>query len=99
MNRVGNRLGPADCGEQLQRAAPGQPETSVISHSIATIGVQAGVAAHVLDEHPEQAREALLAIKTISRYAMRDFRGMLSLLRQADDTDGRDPAPGRARLP
>jgi signal transduction histidine kinase len=52
----------------------------VISHSIATIGVQAGVAAHVLDEHPEQTREALLAIKLVSRDAMRDLRGMLRVL-------------------
>jgi signal transduction histidine kinase len=70
----------------------------VISHSIATIGVQAGVAAHVLDEHPEQAREALVAIKAVSRDAMRDLRGMLGLLRQSDETDGRDPAPGLERL-
>jgi signal transduction histidine kinase len=71
----------------------------VISHSIATIGVQAGVAAHVLDEHPEQAREALLAIKAVSRDAMRDLRGMLGVLRQSGDPDQREPAPGLARLP
>ena len=35
----------------------------VVSHSISTINVQAGVAAHVMEERPEQAREALLAIK------------------------------------
>src|SRR5262249_9480220 len=33
----------------------------VVSHTIATIGIQAGVAAHVLDREPEQAREALAA--------------------------------------
>jgi signal transduction histidine kinase len=71
----------------------------VISHSIATIGIQAGVAAHVLDEHPEQAREALLAIKEVSRDAMRDLRGMLGVLRQSDEADDREPAPGLARLP
>jgi signal transduction histidine kinase len=71
----------------------------VISHSIATIGIQAGVAAHVLDEHPEQAREALLAIKAVSRDAMRDLRGMLGVLRQSTEDEEREPAPGLARLP
>ncbi len=71
----------------------------VISHSIATIGVQAGVAAHVLDEQPEQAREALLAIKAVSKDAMRDLAGMLRVLRQSDDADSREPAPGLERLP
>ena len=72
----------------------------VISHSIATIGIQAGVAAHLLDENPEQAREALLAIKAVSRDAMRDLRGMLGVLRQStDEAEDREPAPGLARLP
>lgn len=71
----------------------------VISHSIATIGVQAGVAAHVLDQQPEQAREALLNIKDLSRDAMRDLRGMLHVLRQAENDEQREPAPGLARLP
>jgi len=70
----------------------------VISHSIATIGIQAGVAAHLLDEHPEQAREALIAIKNVSRDAMRDLRGMLGVLRQADEVADRQPAPGLATL-
>ncbi|MQA83719.1 MAG: hypothetical protein GEV03_03550 [Streptosporangiales bacterium] len=35
----------------------------VLSHSISMMNVQAGVAAHLLDEQPEQARAALLAIK------------------------------------
>jgi len=71
----------------------------VISHSIATIGVQAGVAAHVLDQQPEQAREALLTIKDLSRDAMRDLRGMLRVLRQSEDGEDREPAPGLERLP
>jgi signal transduction histidine kinase len=72
----------------------------VISHGIATIGVQAGVAAHVLDQHPEQAREALLAIKAVSRDAMRDLRGMLGVLHEtADGASSREPAPGLASLP
>lgn len=65
----------------------------VISHSIATIGVQAGVAAHVLDQQPDQAREALLSIKDLTRDAMRDLRGMLRVLRESEDHLEREPAP------
>lgn len=43
----------------------------VVSHSISMINVQAGVAVHVMDERPEEARAALVAIKTASRDALR----------------------------
>jgi signal transduction histidine kinase len=71
----------------------------VVSHSIAMIGIRAGVAAHLLDREPEQAREALNAIKTASKEAMRDLRGILGVLGQAEDGESRLPAPGVDRLP
>ncbi len=71
----------------------------VISHSIAMINVQAGVAAHVMAERPEQTREALLAIKGASRDALRDLRGILGLLREPDQTGPRAPRAGLAQLP
>ena len=37
--------------------------TTPIGHSLSMIAVQAGVALHLLDEHPEQARPALTAIR------------------------------------
>jgi signal transduction histidine kinase len=70
----------------------------VVSHSIAMIGVQAGVAAHVLDRDPQQARSALVAIKSASREALQDLHGILGLLRQSEDGDPRSPAAGLARL-
>src|SRR5262249_5446381 len=33
----------------------------VVAHSIASINVQSGVAAHLIDDHPDQAKAALLA--------------------------------------
>src|SRR5205823_12729 len=66
----------------------------VVAHSIATINVQAGVALHVIDKQPEHAAEALRAIKEASRDALREMRGILGLLRQADDLAARAPAPG-----
>jgi signal transduction histidine kinase len=57
------------------------------------INVQAGVAAHVLDQQPEQAREALVAIKSASKEALRDLRGILGVLRSIDEREGGEHAP------
>jgi signal transduction histidine kinase len=71
----------------------------VVAHSIATINVQAGVAAHVMDRQPEQARAALIAIKEASREALRELRATLTVLRESDDTSApRAPAPGLGQL-
>lgn len=68
----------------------------VVAHSLAMINVQAGVAAHVADRRPEQAKAALLAIKDASRAALLDLRATLGVLRSGDD---RTPTPGLERLP
>jgi len=70
----------------------------VVAHTMATINVQAGVAAHVLPTRPEAAAEALQAIKTASKEGLRELRAILNVLRQADDADPVQPAPGLARL-
>jgi signal transduction histidine kinase len=70
----------------------------VVAHTMATINVQAGVAAHVIDQQPDQAREALSAIKAASGEAMRELRGILNVLRQADESDPTAPAPRLAQL-
>ena len=70
----------------------------VVAHTMATINVQAGVAAHVLPTHPEAAAESLLAIKAASKEGLRELRAILNVLRQADDADPTQPAPGTAQL-
>ncbi|HET6869665.1 MAG TPA: sensor histidine kinase [Solirubrobacteraceae bacterium] len=70
----------------------------VVAHTMATINVQAGVAAHVIDQQPEQAAEALEAIKQASKEGLRELRGILNVLRQADEHDPRSPAPRLAQL-
>ena len=69
-----------------------------VAHSMASISVQAGVGAHVLDERPEDARAALLAIKDASRTALAELRATLSMLR-SDEAPSRAPAAGFDRLP
>lgn len=69
----------------------------VIGHSFAAVNVQARVAATVLDSAPDRARDALTAIETTSRDALREIRQALSVLRStAASTSG---VPGRAGGP
>jgi signal transduction histidine kinase len=70
----------------------------VVAHTMATINVQANVAAHVIDQQPQQAAEALEAIKQASKEGLRELRGILNVLRQADEHDPRAPAPRLAQL-
>ena len=70
----------------------------VVAHTMATINVQAGVAAHVLSTRPDAAAESLQAIKTASKEGLRELRAILNVLRQADDADPTQPAPGTAQL-
>ena len=70
----------------------------VVAHTMATINVQAGVAVHVLPTRPEAAAEALQTIKTASKEGLRELRAILNVLRQADDADPTQPAPGTAQL-
>jgi signal transduction histidine kinase len=71
----------------------------VVAHSMSMINVQAGVAAHVISTQPEQAVEALNAIKVASREGLRELRAILNVLRQVDDEEaGLAPAPRLAQL-
>jgi signal transduction histidine kinase len=71
----------------------------VVAHTMATINVQAGAAGHLVDERPEQAAEALEAIRQASKEGLRELRGILNVLRQADEPDSRRPAPDLSQLP
>jgi signal transduction histidine kinase len=73
----------------------------VLAHTIAVVAVQAGVAADVLGESPEQARLALAAIRTASREAMAELKATVGVLR-AGEGDGNEapppPSPGLGQL-
>jgi signal transduction histidine kinase len=53
----------------------------VLAHNISLINVQSGVALHLIDEQPEQARSALTAINQASADALREVRSVLGVLR------------------
>jgi signal transduction histidine kinase len=69
-----------------------------VAHSLASVSVQAGVGAHVLDERPEDARAALIAIKHSSGEALAELRTTLSMLRSSEAAP-RKPTAGLDRLP
>jgi signal transduction histidine kinase len=70
----------------------------VLAHNISLINVQAGVALHLIDEQPEQARTALAAIKQASKDVLREVRSTLGVLRQVDEQAPRFPSPSLSRL-
>ncbi len=70
----------------------------VVAHNISLINVQAGVALHLMDAQPEQARTALTAIKQASKEALVELRSVLGVLRQVDEPGPRQPAPSLRRL-
>jgi signal transduction histidine kinase len=70
----------------------------VLAHNISLINVQAGVALHLNQELPEQARLALTAIKQASREALGELRSVLDVLRRTGDAAPRSPTPGLAQL-
>jgi signal transduction histidine kinase len=70
----------------------------VLAHSISLINVQAGVALHLIDEQPEQARTALSSIKQISKDVLREVRSTVGMLRQVDEEAPRFPTPSLNRM-
>ncbi|GAA0281103.1 hypothetical protein GCM10009527_091830 [Actinomadura nitritigenes] len=59
----------------------------VVTHGMGLIAVKAGVANHIAEARPEEARQALRVIETTSRDALAEMRRLLDMLR-------RDSAPG-----
>jgi signal transduction histidine kinase len=83
---------------QQERLRIAREMHDVLAHTIAAINVQAGVAADVIDDAPEKARESLLDIRRQSREAMAELRATVGVLRDGATEVPRVPAPGLAEL-
>ncbi|HEV2639143.1 MAG TPA: sensor histidine kinase [Actinocrinis sp.] len=70
----------------------------VLAHTISVVAVQSSVALDVLDDSPDQAREAMQAVRAAARQAMPELRAALDLLRGSGAPDLR-PQPDLSRLP
>jgi signal transduction histidine kinase len=69
-----------------------------LGHQLSLINVQAGVALHINEELPEQARSALGAITDASKEALTELRSVLDILRRGDEQAPRSPVPSLSRL-
>jgi signal transduction histidine kinase len=72
-----------------------------VAHAMATINVQAGAAAHVVERRPEAAQAALSAIRDASGEVLDELAALLGVLRNGTDPDtaGIDGAPGLGSIP
>src|SRR4029450_5857880 len=64
-----------------------------VAHAIATINVQSGVAAHIIDRDPAQAERALEAIRAASSDALDELTAILSVLRSGVEDEVAPRAP------
>jgi signal transduction histidine kinase len=71
----------------------------VVAHSMSVIAVQAGMGAHVIDERPAEAKQALAAISETSRRTLQEMRRLLGVLRDEEGERSHAPAPGLGELP
>jgi signal transduction histidine kinase len=87
------RQAEADTKVSEERLRIARELHDVVAHNISLINVQAGVALHLIDDQPEQARTALTAIKQASKEALVELRSVLGVLRQVDEPEPTQPAP------
>lgn len=57
----------------------------VVAHQLAIISLNAGAASSSFDTRPDQAREALGAVRSASREALTDIGALMSVLRDGED--------------
>ena len=103
----GRRRAEGHAGEQAGRRDAdrdrmhlSQEVHDVVGHALAAINMQAGIALHVRDRRPEQAYEALEAIKSTSKQALDELRRTLVVARTpVTGPTPPAPTPGLRQLP
>ncbi|MFF2042474.1 sensor histidine kinase [Kitasatospora sp. NPDC058170] len=82
-----------------ERARIARELHDVVAHNVSVMIVQADGAAYVLDNSPQQAKEALSTIASTGRQALVEMRRLLGVLRTADTAEEYVPQPGVEELP
>lgn len=88
------RIGRTATEERLRMA---QELHDGVGHGLSVIAMQAGVALHVLERDPAQARSSLEAIRATSKESLASLRAELAAM--SGEAAPRRPAPGVADLP
>ncbi|MFI1828715.1 sensor histidine kinase [Streptomyces sp. NPDC020412] len=71
----------------------------VVAHHMALANAQAGTAAHLLRDRPQQAGEILAELAITTSSALRELQSTVGLLRRPDDLQAPlEPSPGLGRL-
>lgn len=83
--------------EQEERTRIARELHDVLAHSLSQIAVQSGVGLHLFDRDPEQAREALTAIRSLSATGLEEVRGVLGFLR-GDEASASAPLTPQPQL-
>ncbi|NNE74437.1 MAG: two-component sensor histidine kinase, partial [Acidimicrobiales bacterium] len=74
----------AEARVQAERLRIARDLHDVVAHGLSTIAIQSGVAAHLLDRDPNQAREALDVINATGKSSLEELRAMVGVLRSTD---------------
>jgi signal transduction histidine kinase len=88
----------AQIAAAAERARIARELHDVVAHNVSVMVVQADGATYALDQDPEAARKALLAISQTGRTALTEMRRMLGVLRSAGDAGTYAPQPGIEQL-
>ena len=83
---------------ELERLRIAHELHDVLAHTIAVIGVHAGVAAEALTDSPSEAETSLRTIREKSREALAELRATVGVLREPREEVPRSPAPSLSRL-
>ena len=88
------RVVQAQAAVAVERGRIARELHDVVAHNISMIVVQAGAAARVLEGNQPEVTTALAAIEATGRQTVDEMRGLLGVLRRADDGLALAPQPG-----
>ena len=77
---------------QAERLRIARDLHDVVAHGLSTIAIQSGVAAHLIDRDPDEAKDALEIINETGKSSLEELRVMVGVLRSSDEAPLR-PTP------
>ncbi len=69
----------------------------ITAHSLSAVSIQAAAAERLIDRDPQEAKEAIRAVRSISKSALDEIRAMIGVLRN-EETAQTDPTNGTDRM-